>query len=79
MSAIREDQIKNASAFMNDFWKNFVKAYYNPEDSDEWWSEVFAVLSEIGNKYCGTDRRLMKILLGFESGLEEVMKIERGR
>ena len=79
MSAIREDQLPNASAFFNDFWKNLVKPYYNAEETDAWWNDLIRLVGDMGHKYCENDPRLRKILIGFELGLEEVRKSERGR
>lgn len=79
MSAIREDQKENASKFMNVFWTQLVKPYYNPENTDKWWEEVFGTLSKIGDTYCKNDKILKAILFGFETGLEEVYRNERGR
>lgn len=79
MSAIREDQLKNASAFFKDYWPNLVKAYYNPEDSDAWWNEMINKTHEIGHKYCENDQRLMKICVAFEKGCAEVWKNEQRR
>ena len=74
MSAITKEQLDNASAFMNSFWKFLVKEYYNPEESDAWWNDMIRKTSEIGHKYCENDKRLMKILVGFQNGLNEVWK-----
>lgn len=79
MGAIREDQKENASKFMNVFWTQLVKPYYNPEETDAWWNELIKRVGDIGHEYCEKDPRLRKILIGFESGLEEVRKNERGR
>ena len=79
MSAIREDQLPNASAFFNDFWKNLVKPYYNAEEADAWWNDMISRVGDMGHKYCENDPRLRKILIGFELGLEEVRRNERGR
>lgn len=79
MSAIREDQLPNASAFFNDFWKNLVKPYYNEEETDAWWNDMIRRVGDMGHKYCENDPRLRKILIGFELGLEEVRRNERGR
>lgn len=79
MSAIRKDQLDNASAFMNEFWKELVKPYYNAEESDAWWDEMIRRTGEIGHKYCENDMRLMKILVGFQNGLSEVWRGEHGR
>lgn len=79
MSAIREDQLPNASAFFNDFWKNLVKPYYNAEETDAWWNDMIRRVGDMGHKYCENDPRLRKILIGFELGLEEVRRNERGR
>ena len=74
MSAINKNQLDNASAFMNAFWKLLVKEYYNPEESDAWWNDMIRTTGEIGHKYCENDKRLMKILIGFQNGLNEVWK-----
>ena len=79
MSAIREDQLPNAAAFMNDFWKNLVKPYYNAEETDAWWNDMIRRVGDMGRKYCENDPRLRKILIGFALGLEEVRRDERGR
>lgn len=79
MSVIREDQLPNASAFFNDFWKNLVKPYYNAEETDAWWNDMIRRVRNMGHKYCENDPRLRKILIGFELGLEEVRRNERGR
>lgn len=79
MSAITKEQLDNASKFMNDFWQNLVKPYYNAEETDAWWNNMIRMVGEIGHKYCEKDPRLRKILLGFEAGLEEVRRNERGR
>lgn len=76
MSAITKEQLDNASKFMNEFWRDLVKPYYNAEDSDGWWNEMIRKVGDIGNKYCNDDPRLRKILIGFERGLEEAWKEE---
>lgn len=79
MGAIREDQKENTSKFFNVFWTQLVKPYYNPEETDAWWNELIKRVGDIGHEYCEKDPRLRKILIGFEAGLEEVRKNERGR
>lgn len=79
MSAITKEQLDNASKFMNDFWQNLVKPYYNAEETDAWWSDVVYKTQEIGQKYCENDKRLMKILVGFHNGLSEIWREEHGR
>ena len=76
MSAITKEQLDNASKFMNEFWRDLVKPYYNPEESDGWWNEMIRKVGDIGNKYCNDDPRLRKMLIGFERGLEEAWKEE---
>ena len=76
MSAITKEQLDNASKFMNEFWKDLVKPYYNAEESDGWWNNFIRRMGDIGSKYCEHDPRLRKILIGFERGLEEAWKEE---
>ena len=64
---------------MNEFWKDFVKPFYNPEEGEDYWQGVFDKIDALSQKYCQTDVRLQKILIGFEQGIEGVLKIERGR
>ena len=76
MSAIRKDQLENASAFMTDFWKNFVKPYYNAPDyvteqPEDYWHEFIDVFGKIGNKYCLKDKKLKAILFAFEKAMED--------
>ena len=71
MATIRKEQQKDASQFMKVFWNEIVKPYYNPEDSDEWWNKFLDRTTDIAKNYCGTDRRLHKILVGFAEGLEQ--------
>ena len=79
MSAIREEQLPTASKFMTLFWKEIVKPYYNPEQSEAWWDDFIQKMSQIGDAYCLEDRRLMRILIGFCDGLQEVYRDERDK
>lgn len=79
MGAIREDQKENASKFMNVFWTQLVKPYYNPENSEEWWTDFFNKLSKFGDEHCQNDKRLKGILFGFEKSLEEVYRDGKGK
>lgn len=75
MSAIRKDQMDNASKFMNEFWKSLVKPYYNPDKNDEFWNETYETMADMSIKYCQDDKRLLHILIGFWTGLELEAKI----
>lgn len=79
MSAIRDDQLPNVSAFMNDFWKRLVKPCYNPEDGDSYWNDVFVRVEMLSKKYCQEDKRLQKILAAFALSLDAVRKEQNGR
>ena len=78
MSAIRQDQLEVASKFMTAFWKEVIKPYYNPENTEEWWGHVIDHIDEFSQRYCKDDKRLMKMLTGFFNGLNEVYKDDRG-
>lgn len=79
MSAIRQEQLDNAAEFMNVFWKDLVKPYFNPEETDAWWNDMIRKTNDIGKRYCENDRRLMKILTGFANGLSEEYRNAHGR
>lgn len=74
MSTIHADQLKNASEFMTKFWSEIVKPYYNPEDSDEWWTEFIDKCSRMSDKYGRTDKRISEMVLGFIKGVERTSK-----
>ena len=74
MSAMSKDQLDVASKFMTAFWKEIVKPYYNPENTEEWWGHAIDGMDAFSKKYCADDKRLMKILVGFFNGLNEVYK-----
>ena len=59
---------------MGDFWKDFLKVYYNPEDSEEYWNEVVKKTGEIAEKYCKDDPVLIGALMGAQKGLENKAK-----
>ena len=50
MASVTKQDIPEISVFMSDFW-NFVKKYFIPEDSDQYWEEVMHEAAEIGHKY----------------------------
>ena len=77
MSALKKDQLPAVSQFMTLFWKEIVKPYYNPEQTESWWDYFINDLSRFGDTYCLEDKRLMKILLGFYEGVQEVYRSEK--
>ena len=79
MSTIRQDQLEVASAFMTAFWKEIVKPYYNPEQTDDWWDALIVHMEDFNEKYSKGDKRLQKMLIGFCNGLNEVYMDGRGQ
>ena len=79
MSAIRQDQLEVASRFMTAFWKEIVKPYYNPKQTDDWWDAFIERMEDFNEKYSKGDMRLQKMLIGFYNGLNEVHKDGRGQ
>ena len=77
MSAIRKDQMETASKFMTMFWKEIVKPYYNPEQTEAWWNDFIEKMKVFNDLYCHDDKRLTKMMAGFYNGLHEVYKDER--
>lgn len=74
MSAIREEQKQNVSAFMSEFWAGVVKPYYNPEDGDDYWMGFVEKTMKIAEQYGKYDKRIVEIVLGFIKGVEKVYK-----
>lgn len=76
MSTIRQDQLEVASKFMTIFWKEVVKPFYNPENTEEWWGMLIDRMGKLNQEYCPNDIRLRKMMIGFFNGLNEVYKSE---
>ena len=64
MSAITQEQSARVGKFMTEFWKDEMKAFYNPEDSQEYWDAVVEKTSEICDKYAA------EMAMAFVAGLE---------
>ena len=71
MSAITQEQSARVGKFMTEFWKDEMKAFYNPEDSQEYWDAVVNKTSEICDKYAEDDVIVRNIAMAFVSGLEK--------
>lgn len=74
MAAIHKDHQKNASDFMNAFWQELVKPYYEPEQGQDYWGGMLDKANDLADRYCKDDKRLYKIILGFAEGLEQEAK-----
>ena len=74
MAQITPEELKNASPFMGEFWKEFLKLYYNPEDDEKYWNDVVKKTVDIAEKYCKDDPVLIATLLGAQRGLENKAK-----
>ena len=70
MSAITQEQSARVGKFMTEFWKDEMKAFYNPEDSQEYWDAVVKKTSEICDKYAADDVIIRKMAMAFVAGLE---------
>lgn len=70
MSAITQEQSARVGKFMTEFWKDEMKAFYNPEDSQEYWDAVVKKTSEICDKYAADDVIIRKMAMAFVTGLE---------
>lgn len=71
MGAIREDQKENASKFMSALWNEFVKPYYNSEDTDEFWLGMMGKMNDLYNTYhLDENPQLCEMMMGFSCGLE---------
>lgn len=74
MSAITQEQSARVGKFMTEFWKDEMKAFYNPEDSQEYWDAVVKKTSEICDKYAEDDVIIRKMAMAFVAGLEKAQK-----
>lgn len=74
MSAITQEQSARVGKFMTEFWKDEMKAFYNPEDSQEYWDAVVKKTSEICDKYAADDVIVRNIAMAFVSGLEKAQR-----
>ena len=74
MSAITQEQSTRVGKFMTEFWKDEMKAFYNPEDSQEYWDAVVNKTSEICDKYAADDVIVRNIAMAFVSGLEKAQR-----
>lgn len=79
MSAIRDEQKQNVSAFMSEFWSGVVKPYYNPEERDEYWMPFVEKVMEIAKKYGNGDERIIGMVLGFLRGAEKMNRMEKDK
>ena len=74
MSAITQEQSARVGKFMTEFWKDEMKAFYNPEDSQEYWDAVVKKTSEICDKYAADDVIVRNMAMSFVSGLEKAQR-----
>ena len=50
MAGVKKKDIPDIAAFMPEFWE-FVKSVWIPEDSDQYWKEVYDKAQELYQKY----------------------------
>lgn len=74
MSAITQEQSARVGKFMTEFWKDEMKAFYNPENNQEYWDAVVKKTAEICDKYAADDVIVRNIAMAFVSGLEKSQK-----
>lgn len=74
MSAITQEQSSRVGKFMTEFWKDEMKPFYNPEDSQEYWDELVKKTSEICEKYGKDDIRVAKMAMAYVAAVEAVHK-----
>lgn len=74
MSAITQEQSARVGKFMTEFWKDEMKAFYNPENNQEYWDAVVKKTSEICDKYAADDVIVRNMAMSFVSGLEKAQR-----
>ena len=80
MAAIREDQKDRASRFMSALWNELIKPYYNPVNTDEFWSEIVKKENELIERFdLESEKLLLEMMWGFTAGLEMKAGVERVR
>lgn len=75
MSEVLAKDIPEEQQFMKDYWI-FRKQYYNPEDSDDYWSKVCSSADNLYNKY-GEKEYFKKIILACLDDLDKRYKEKR--
>ena len=74
MSEVLAKDIPTEQKFMTDYWK-FRKKYYNPEDSDDYWKEVYATADELYKQYPG--EYFKEIIMAGISDLDKRYRAEK--
>ena len=54
MASVEANQIPEEKTFMSDFW-DFRKKYYQPEESDDYWTELDNAANKLSKKYEDTE------------------------
>lgn len=72
MAAIKQNQLKDASEFMGAIWSELIKPFYNPENTDQYWSELVEKENELIRRFdlSEKNRLLLEMMFGFTCGLE---------
>lgn len=76
MAGVKKKDIPDIAAFMPEFWE-FVKSVWIPEDSDQYWKEVYDKAQELYQKY--PVDFVKRQILGFCEYLDQKWQDERDK
>ena len=76
MAGVKKKDIPDIAAFMPEFWE-FVKSVWIPEDSDQYWKEVYGKAQELYQKY--PVDFVKRQILGFCEYLDQKWQDERDK
>jgi hypothetical protein len=77
MASVTASEIPEEQRFMSDFW-NFRKAFYQPEDSDDYWRALIDEVDLIAEKY-GMNGFFTSLLLAVVDDLEYRYRQNEGK
>ena len=71
MASVTKQEIPEMAGFMKDFWI-YMKDYWKPDDTDEYFAQLMSAGDELWYKY-GRDGLIRQLLLAYMKSREEAL------